>query len=121
MGRVMVEQVCCDFCGYGGPLTRPADFRHYAAEGVDLCPWCAASGSAVAWTECGGHRVTFPAEGGQDWWCSCGATLSSECPPVLTAALVARFPMIGVPRRLAELHTQGWDTVPGAAGFPWPR
>lgn len=108
MARVMVEQVSCDFCGYGGSLTRPVDFRRYHDEGVDLCRWCAASGRVGAWFECGGHRVTFATPAGTDWSCSCGATLASESDHESTEALAARFPMMGVARRLAELHTEGY-------------
>jgi hypothetical protein len=107
MARVMVEQVSCDFCGYGGRLARPVDFRHYDREGVDLCRWCVGSCRAVAWIESGGHRVDFATPDGADWSCSCGATLVSEFGRSGASSLAAGFPMMGVARRLAELHMEG--------------
>jgi hypothetical protein len=121
MARIVVEHVTCDFCGYSGSLARPVDFRHYEVEGVDLCKWCVASGRAAAWFECGGHRVTFATPAGTGWSCSCGATSGSEFDHAVTSSLAARFPMMGVARRLAELHAEGyapgpepWLTVGGA-------
>lgn len=66
--RTRVEQVSCDFCGYGSPWTRPEDF--IAVGDVDLCRWCASATSAVRVIECGGHRVTIEAD---TWRCTCGA------------------------------------------------
>lgn len=71
--RQKIETVSCDLCGYGGPLTRPEDFTHYA-NGVDLCHWCAAPGGNGV-TECGQHRATITADG---WTCDCGAARTAN-------------------------------------------
>lgn len=60
--------ITCDFCGYGGAYTRSEDFTKH--NGFDLCRWCADT-TKRAWTETGGHRVTF-SQAGNDWICSCG-------------------------------------------------
>lgn len=65
--RTQVTQTSCDFCGYGGPYTRPEDFHQVG--NVDLCRWCA-NGRALASLGSGGHEVTFREGGG--WDCSCG-------------------------------------------------
>lgn len=106
MARRTVERVSCDFCGWGGDLARTGDFWHYGIEGVDLCKWCASSSRTASWTECAGHRVTF-ADDGDDWSCTCGATLRSEFDGMLTPWRVAKFSMMSLPARLGQLHTEG--------------
>ena len=71
MSRTQVTQTSCDLCTYGGPWTRPEDFRQFA-NGVDLCKWCA-DDRPKAWLECGQHRIEFTAE---SWECSCGERYS---------------------------------------------
>lgn len=68
MSRVKVEQLTCDLCGYGGPFSRPEDFRSFGD--VDLCRWCS-EGAVPAGSvmQCGKHLLTF---GAFTWTCSCG-------------------------------------------------
>ena len=67
--RTKIETISCDFCGYGGPYTRPQDFVRI--DDVDLCYWCSRSDEPT-WMETGRHLVTFSVMG---WWCSCGGIM----------------------------------------------
>jgi hypothetical protein len=65
--RTKVEQTTCDFCGYGGWLSRPEDFT--TTGDVDLCRWCAGAPTAQGVMACGEHEVTI---GADTWTCTCG-------------------------------------------------
>lgn len=99
----MQEQVTttsCDFCGYGGWLTRPEDFTHFAG-GIDLCRECADKGTWT-WAESGGHLVTLT-DDKTSWSCSCGETFHR---PLFTRPeVVAILP--SVVRATANLHIAG--------------
>lgn len=69
--RTTVVETSCDFCGHGGPFTRPEDFKHFDS-GVDLCHWCARTGGPGV-MECGPHRIEITAD---TWTCSCGEAYS---------------------------------------------
>lgn len=88
----------CDFCDYGGPYSRPEDFRHFGD--VDLCMWCCEAGTPLGGIlECGTHQLEFTAEG---WTCNCGE--SFRRPLFTRPAVVAALP--SVVRATANLHVQ---------------
>lgn len=67
MSRVQVVQVTCDYCGYGGALSRPDDFVQHG--GFDFCRWCADTTSKRS-LGTGDHEIAF--DGPDAWLCSCG-------------------------------------------------
>jgi hypothetical protein len=60
----------CDLCGYGGGYAALNDFVPVGE--FDFCVWCAADEPAESMS-CGGHTVTFVANGSA-WVCTCGNT-----------------------------------------------
>lgn len=94
--RSTVVEVKCDFCGYGGPWSRPEDFQ--SIEGVDLCRWCS-QGPRVGVLECGPHRIELSE---QTWSCSCGEQYS---PPLFVSPTVlAALP--SVVQATAYIHSE---------------
>ena len=72
--RQTIQTTSCDFCGYGGPYSRPEDFSRHGTPGeeIDLCRWCATPAFRPgARTMCGPHDVTI---GEKSWTCVCGAS-----------------------------------------------
>lgn len=65
--RTKVEQVSCDFCGYGGVWSRAEDFTRTGT--VDLCRWCAGAPTGQGVMSSGRHEVTITAD---SWECTCG-------------------------------------------------
>lgn len=102
--RTPVVAIECDLCQYGGGFTQPEDFQTFGS--VDLCKWCA-DATSKAWTETGGHRVTF--NGTEGWSCDCGMD-STQWPirslTILTAPrIVAAVPSLD--NATAHLHLEG--------------
>ena len=76
MSKQMIIATTCDLCNYGGPYSRPEDFR--TIDGYDFCRWCADDRPRQGRLECGRHVVTITED---NWSCVCGATYASVMPP----------------------------------------
>lgn len=102
--RTQVTQLDCDLCGYGGAFSDEADFVRVLG-GFDLCRWCA-SPVRSAWSETGGHRVTFH---GEAWTCTCGMTHEATLIRIrltwpISAHILAAVPRL--PNATAHAHLE---------------
>ena len=96
MSRRQLVTVTCDFCGWGGALTRPQDFTQHGSAAYDLCKWCADPEPHRA-AETGGHCVTFTETG---WTCSCGVSWRRPMFPFGVEAAVPHLPNATAHRHL---------------------